>query len=115
MSHSAPTRRKSTQLNRVLFPSTSPGDTGDTEVSDRTSTPNNATTGTVNTVNNSLNVGGPLVTSTVVVTDAVSSKASAGVLPQPVIHLDVADKLDHLANAVSAINSKLGVICNEVQ
>ena len=53
--------------------------------------------------------------STVVVPGVVSNEVSACVLPQPVMHLDVADKLDHLANAVSAINSKLGVIGNEVQ
>ena len=96
-----------------MFLSTSSGDIGDTEVGDRTSTPNNATTGTVNNVNNS--PGGPLVTSTVVVPGVVSSEVSANVLPQRVIQLDVADKLDHLANAVSSINSKLGVIGNEVQ
>ena len=55
------------------------------------------------------------MTSTVVVPDVVSGEAGAGMLPQPIIHLDVADKLDHLANAVSAINIKLGVIGNEVQ
>ena len=57
VSHSAPTGKKCSQLNRELFPSTSSGDIGDTEVGDRTSTPNNANTGTVNTVNNS--PGGP--------------------------------------------------------
>ena len=112
VSHSAPTWKKCTQLNRVLFPSTSPGDIDDTVVGDQTSTPNNAATGTVNT---SLNAYGPLVTSTVVVPDVVSSEVSACVLPQPVMQLDVADKFDHLANDVSAINSKLGVIGNEVQ
>ena len=117
VSHTAPTGKKCNQLNRELFPSTSSCEIGsmlpnDTEVGDRTSTPNNATKGTVNNVNSS---DAPLVASTVIVPGVVSSEVSAPVLLQPVLHLDVADKLDHLANAVSAINSKLGVIRNEVQ
>ena len=104
VSHIAPTCKKCNQISRELFPSTSSDNIAstipnDTEVGDRTLTPNNATEGNVNNVNHSSD--GPLVANTVVVPSVVSNE---------VMHLDVADKLDHLANAVSAINRKLGVI-----
>ena len=53
---------------------------------------------------------GPIVDSTVVVPTAGSSDVAASSLS-----LAVADKLDHLANAVSAIDSRLRVIGNKVQ
>lgn len=58
---------------------------------------------------------GPLAASTVVIPVAGSSDAVAPVISQPSLRLDVDDKLDHLANAVSAINIRLGVLGNEVE
>ena len=53
--------------------------------------------------------------STVVLPAAGSSDVVAPIITHPSAGLDVSDKLDHLANAVSAINSRLGVIGTKVQ
>ena len=105
LSHSAPVGKKCIQT--TLFPVTS-GNVAD--VGDRTSTPINTSKGTVH---NSIN-DAPIVADSIIVPDVVSVAVS-GVPIQPVLELGVSDKLDHLANAVSALNSRLGVIGNEVQ
>ena len=93
-----------------------------TEVGDKTSTPRNASiiakSGTVKT-NNIINAGGSIVTcNDVVVANIVVQEANASARLHTVaepFNSAVADKLDHLAYAVSAINSKLGIMGSEVQ
>ena len=95
-------------LNLELFPGSPIGDP--TVVGDRTSMPkNDNTSGTVNT---SHNAGGSAVISTNGVSNVISDEANAGVQIQTAVNLGVSDKLNQLVNAVSAINSRLGVMGN---
>ena len=101
--HPPPTGKKCTQVERSFTE-----ELGE-ESTNRTSTPIQGT------VNNIANVAPPVVPAEVRQLVASATVVEDGTPPTPNVDLAVSEKLDHLANAVFAINTRLGVIGTEVQ
>ena len=109
--HDVNTGKKCKQLSRELFSADLADENAPDESNNRTSTPN-----TESTVNRIVSpIVAPLVTSEVVQTAAGTCEVGVCTNSPPSTALSVSDKLNHLANAVSAINSRLGVIGTKVQ
>ena len=97
--HVVPMGKKCKQLSRALFPADLADENAPDVSNNRTSTPN--TEGTVNHIVSP--IVAPLVTSEVVQTAAGTSVVGVRINSPPSAALGVSDKLDHLANAVSAL------------
>ena len=109
--HTVPTGKKCKQPRELFAMDLADENTQD-ENNDRSSTPNTVQ-GTVNRIVSP--IVAPLASSEIEQTVAGTSEVGVCSNSPPSAALGVSDKLDHLARAVSAINTRLGVIGTEVQ